>query len=96
VEKIVACPLEQCRFGGCGAETTVIGYEDSEQLGVDPAKYFVLATKREKRACKRRPRFAAKSGHARARLSNTSRTSNAIPLPNVYQISFCSIGSRGS
>lgn len=52
VEKIVACTPEQCRCGGCGAETTVIGYEESEQLGVDPAQYFVLVTKREKRACK--------------------------------------------
>jgi hypothetical protein len=33
--------------------TTVIGYEESEQLDVEPAKYFVLVTKREKRACKR-------------------------------------------
>jgi transposase len=53
VEKIVACTPEQCVCGGCGAETTVIGYEESEQLGVDPAKYFVLVTKREKRACRR-------------------------------------------
>ena len=52
VEKLVACTPEQCRCGGCGAETTVIGYEESEQLDVDPAKYFVLVTKREKRACK--------------------------------------------
>lgn len=52
VEKIVACTPEQCVCVGCGAETTLIGYEESEQLGVDPAKYFVLATKREKRACK--------------------------------------------
>jgi transposase len=52
VEKIVVCTPEQCQCGGCGAETTVIGYEVSEQLDVDPAKYFVLVTKREKRACK--------------------------------------------
>lgn len=52
VEKIVACTPEQCRCGGCGGETKVIGYEESEQLDVDPAKYFVLVTKREKRACK--------------------------------------------
>ena len=52
VEKIVVCTPEQCQCGGCGAETTVIGYEESEQLHVDPAKYFVLVTKREKRACK--------------------------------------------
>ena len=30
----------------------VIGYEQSEQLDVEPAKYFVVVTKREKRACK--------------------------------------------
>jgi transposase len=52
VKKIVACMPEQCRGGGCGAETTVIGYEGSEQLDVEPAKYFVLVTKLEKRACK--------------------------------------------
>jgi transposase len=28
------------------------GYEQSEQLDVQPAKYFVRVTKREKRACK--------------------------------------------
>jgi transposase len=30
----------------------VIGYEKSEQLDVKPAEYFVVVTKREKRACK--------------------------------------------
>jgi transposase len=37
---------------GCGKETEVIGYEESSQLDVEPAKYFVLVSKREKRACK--------------------------------------------
>ena len=30
----------------------MIGHEQSEQLDVEPAKYFVVVTKREKRACK--------------------------------------------
>jgi transposase len=30
----------------------MIGYEESSQLDVEPAKYFVLVTKREKRACR--------------------------------------------
>jgi transposase len=30
----------------------VIGYEESSQLDVEPAKYFVVVSKREKRACK--------------------------------------------
>ena len=52
VEKIIACSPEQCICGHCGKETGVIGYEKSEQLDVEPAKYFVVVTKREKRACK--------------------------------------------
>jgi transposase len=52
VERIVSCTAEQCVCGGCGRETTVIGYEESEQLDVEPAKYFVVVTKREKRTCK--------------------------------------------
>ena len=36
----------------CGQTKEVIGYDISEQLDVEPAKYFVVVTKREKRACK--------------------------------------------
>jgi hypothetical protein len=53
VERLISCTSEQCVCAGCGQATTVIGYEESEQLDVEPAKYFVLVTKREKRACKR-------------------------------------------
>ena len=52
VERVIACTPEQCICAGCHRETTVIGYEESEQLDVEPAKYFVVVTKREKRACK--------------------------------------------
>ena len=52
VEQIVACTPQQCVCGQCGKETVVIGYESAEQLDVEPAKYFVRVTKREKRACK--------------------------------------------
>lgn len=51
VERVIPCGAEQCVCGRCGQPTTVIGYEVSEQLEVEPAKYFVLVTKREKRAC---------------------------------------------
>jgi transposase len=53
VEKIIRCTPQQCVCGQCGQETSVIGYEISEQLDVKPAEYFVVVTKREKRACKR-------------------------------------------
>lgn len=52
VERILRCTPEQCVCQGCGKETVVIGYEESCQLDVEPAKYFVLVSKREKRACK--------------------------------------------
>jgi transposase len=52
VERILPCTPEQCLCQGCGKETAVIGYEESAQLDVEPAKYFVLVTKREKRACR--------------------------------------------
>jgi hypothetical protein len=52
VERVIPCAGEQCICGRCGQPTTLIGYEESEQLDVEPAKYFVLVTKREKRACK--------------------------------------------
>ena len=39
VERVIACTSEQCVCGGCGQATTVIGYEESEQLDVEPIKY---------------------------------------------------------
>jgi transposase len=52
VERMVACTPEQCTCANCGRETSVIGYEESEQLDVEPARYFVSVVKREKRACR--------------------------------------------
>jgi transposase len=52
VERIVSCTPEQCVCKSCGKETVVIGYEQSEQLGVEPARYFVVVTRREKWACR--------------------------------------------
>jgi transposase len=52
VERVIACTPEQCVCKSCGKETVVIGHEQSEQLDVEPARYFVVVIKREKRACK--------------------------------------------
>lgn len=49
VEEVVPCADKACRQ--CGAETVVIGYDESEHLDVEPARYFVRVIKREKRAC---------------------------------------------
>ena len=50
VEETVTCTEQTCRQ--CGAQTAVIGYDESEQLDVEPARYFVRVIKREKRACR--------------------------------------------
>jgi transposase len=50
VEEIVRCSDPACRQ--CGAEKAIIGYDESEQLDVEPARYFVRVIKREKRACR--------------------------------------------
>ena len=50
VTKVIVCQETTCAC--CGEETAVIGYDESEQLDVEPAHYFVRVTKREKRACR--------------------------------------------
>lgn len=50
VEEVIRCAELTC--GTCGGETAVIGYDESEQLDVEPARYFVRVTKREKRVCR--------------------------------------------
>src|SRR5579864_5054355 len=49
IEQMIRCADASCKT--CGAETSIIGYDQSEVLDVEPAHYFVRVTKREKRAC---------------------------------------------
>ncbi|HZC23788.1 MAG TPA: IS66 family transposase, partial [Candidatus Binatia bacterium] len=48
VEEVIVCGAN-CRY--CGGETRLIGYDTSEVLDREPAKWFVRVTKREKRSC---------------------------------------------
>jgi transposase len=48
VEEVIACEAS-CTH--CGGETRLIGYDTSEVLDREPAKWFVRVTKREKRSC---------------------------------------------
>ena len=50
VERIVACSPAECQCGQCGAETVVIGYDESERLDGEPAKPAVTVTRPGKRA----------------------------------------------
>ncbi len=51
VERVIGCTAEQCICSHCQKQTTTIGYDKSEHLEVEPAKYYVVVTLREKRAC---------------------------------------------
>lgn len=48
VEEVIAC---EANCTQCGGETRVIGYDTSEVLDREPAKWFVRVTRREKRSC---------------------------------------------
>ena len=78
VERVIACTPEQCVCGGCGQSTTLIGYEESEQLDVEPVKYFVLVTKREKRACKRCEERGVMAAPLPSRIIEKSLVSNQV------------------
>ena len=49
IEQVIRCAKPSCKT--CGGETSIIGYDESEVLDVEPARWFVRVTKREKRAC---------------------------------------------
>lgn len=77
-EQIVACPPEACQCAQCGAEKKVIGFECSEQLDCLPAQYFVLVTKREKRACARCEEQGVSVAPVPARAVEKSKLSDRI------------------
>ena len=51
IEQMIACTDVNCKT--CGAETSIIGYDQSEVLDHEPARWLVRVTKREKRACEK-------------------------------------------
>ena len=83
VEQIIACTAEQCVCGKCGKETTVIGYETAEQLDVEPAKYFVRLTKREKRVCKGCEEQGVQSAPLPARIIDKGLASDRLVIDTV-------------
>jgi transposase len=83
IEQLLACTPEQCVCGNCGKETTVIGYETAEQLDVEPAKYFVRVTKREKRACKACEEQGVQSAPLPPRIIEKGLASNRVVVDTV-------------
>jgi transposase len=83
VEQIVACTAQQCVCGQCGQETVGIGYESAEQLDVEPAKYFVRVTKREKRACKACEEQGVQSAPLPTRIIDKGLASDRVVIDTV-------------
>ena len=83
VERVIACAPEQCACPACGQPTAVIGYDVSEQLDVEPAKYFVVVTKREKRACKHCEEGGVAAAPAPARIIEKGLVSDRVVIDTV-------------
>lgn len=83
VERVIACAPEQCACRACGQPMAVIGYDQSEQLDVEPARYFVLVTKREKRACKSCEAGGVVAAPVPARIIDKSLVSDRVVIDTV-------------
>ena len=82
-ERVIAWAPEQCTCKACGKPMVVIGYEQSEQLDVEPAQYFVLVTKREKRACKSCGEGGVAAAPAPARIIEKGLVSDRVVIDTV-------------
>lgn len=85
VEVIVPCTAEQRVCPQCERERVVIGYEDSEQLDVEPAKYFVRVTKREKRACRKCEEQGVVTAPVPSRIIEKGLASDEIVIDTVVR-----------
>lgn len=84
-EEIVSCSPEACHCAGCGQPTTVIGYDESEQLDVEPAQYFVRVIKREKRACRNCPRRTVVAAPLPERIVGKGIASNRVVVDTIVK-----------
>jgi transposase len=83
VERMIACAPKQCACPACGQPMAVIGYDVSEQLDVEPAKYFVVVTKREKRACAHCEESGVSAAPTPARIIDKGLVSDRVVIDAV-------------
>ena len=81
VEKVIGCQERNCR--ACGKQTTVIGYDESEQLDVEPARYLVRVIKREKRACRSCEQGTVTMAPLEPRIIEKGLASDAVVIQTV-------------
>jgi transposase len=83
VERTIPCTPAQCTCAICGKPTAVIGYDSSEQLDVEPARYFVLVSRREKRACPNCPQGGVQAAPLAARIIDKGLVSDRVVIDTV-------------
>ncbi len=81
VEKVIPCQEQNCRY--CGRETAVIGYDESEQLDVEPGRYLVRVTRREKRACRSCEQGTVTMAPLEPRIIEKGLASDAVVIETV-------------
>jgi transposase len=81
VERVVHCQDKTCTI--CGRETSIIGYDESELLDVEPPRYFVRVTKREKRACRGCEQGTVTMGPLEPRIVEKGLASDAVVINTV-------------
>ena len=65
----IPCHPKDCQCARCGAERPVIGYETHEELGMEPAKFFIKEVRREKRGSHCQPEQGVATAPAPARIT---------------------------
>ena len=65
----IPCHPQDCRCASCGAERPVIGYETHEELGMEPARFFIKEVRREKRGSHCLPEQGVATAPAPARIT---------------------------
>ena len=85
VERVIPCPPGQCSCKHCHQETSVIGYDQSEHLEVEPAKYFVVLTRREKRACSHCGEGGVMAAPLASRIVDKGLVSDQIVIATLIQ-----------
>ncbi len=84
-EVLMPCPPEDCRCDQCGAERPVIGFETHEELGCEPAKFFVKVIKREKRGSHCRPEQGVATAPVPPRIVPKSKLANEFIIEVLCQ-----------
>jgi len=81
VEQVIPCSGATCP--ACGSETALLGYDESEQLDIEPARYFVRVIKREKRVCGSCTASAVTAAPLPERIVEKGLASNRVVIQTV-------------